>query len=152
MNRLARLWLYRGLPLLAALALGGLISASLAQPHRPPDPPPHAGQHDADHDAELAQDFDMDDMARDMPSVQIMALNQAARLATARFEGRLIGARLVAPHPRERASGVVLVHELKLLTPGRDVLRIRLDAQSGAFLEVAGAGLTKARRKKSDLP
>ena len=36
------------------------------------------------------------------------------------------------------------------LTPWRDVLRIRLDARNGDFLEVAGAALSKARRKEQD--
>lgn len=77
----------------------------------------------------------------------IISLRRAVELATARFEGRVIAARLTGPAPHERERGVVLVHELRLMTPGRDVLRIRLDARSGDFLEVAGAGLVKARRK-----
>lgn len=80
----------------------------------------------------------------------IIALSRAVEIVTARFEGRVIAARLTGPAPHERARGVVLVHELRLLTPGRDVLRIRLDARNGDFLEVAGAGLTKARRKGAD--
>ena len=80
----------------------------------------------------------------------IIALHRAVEIATARFEGRVIAARLTGPAPHERERGVVLVHELRLMTPGRDVLRIRLDARNGDFLEVAGAGLTKARRKGAD--
>ena len=57
---------------------------------------------------------------------------------------------LTGPTPHERDRGVALVHELRMLTPARDVLRIRIDARSGDFLEVAGAGLTKARRKGHD--
>ncbi|MDN3711129.1 hypothetical protein QWZ10_03585 [Paracoccus cavernae] len=45
-----------------------------------------------------------------------------------------------------------LVHELRLLTPRRDVLAIRLDARNGRFLEVAGAGLAEARKKKVTKP
>ena len=76
----------------------------------------------------------------------ILPLHRAAGIVAERFRGRLIAARLVPPRPDERARGVVLVHRLRLLTPARDVLEIRLDARSGAFLEVAGAGLTRARR------
>ena len=50
----------------------------------------------------------------------------------------------------ERARGVELVHELRLMTRSRDVLLIRLDARTGAFLEVAGSGMTEARRRRDD--
>jgi uncharacterized membrane protein YkoI len=78
---------------------------------------------------------------------RLIPLHRAVKIATARYEGRIIAAQLTGPTPFERDRGVVLVHELRLLTPARDVLRIRLDARDGAFLEVAGAGLSKARRK-----
>lgn len=81
---------------------------------------------------------------------RLMPLSRAVGIATARFKGRVIAARLVPPNPTERDRGVVLVHELRLLTPWRDVLRIRLDARNGDFLEVAGAALSKARRKEQD--
>ncbi|MEF9605111.1 hypothetical protein O4J55_23430, partial [Paracoccus sp. PXZ] len=74
-------------------------------------------------------------------------LNRAVEIVGERFRGRLIAARIVPPTAQERARGVILVHELRLLTPKRDVLLIRLDAHSGDFLEVAGAGLTDARKK-----
>lgn len=76
----------------------------------------------------------------------VIALHRATQIVSARFQGRLIAARLTAPDPQERERGVVLVQELRLLTPDRDVLRIRLDARTGDFLEVAGRGLTRARR------
>lgn len=84
------------------------------------------------------------------PGYRIIPLHEAAELATDRFRGRLIAARLRPPRPEERERGVDLVHELRLLTPGRDVLLIRLDARTGAFLEVRGAGLAEARRKHGD--
>lgn len=77
---------------------------------------------------------------------RVIPLHEAAARVTARFRGRLIAAQLRPPTLQERARGVELVHELRLLTPGRDVLLIRMDARTGAFLEVRGAGLTKARR------
>ena len=104
----------------------------------------------------LADDRRQDDAAQDWApefdrlgdsEYSIIPLRRAVEIATARFQGRVIAARLTGPAPHERERGVVLVQELRLLTPDRDVLRIRLDARSGDFLEVAGAGLTKARRK-----
>ncbi|QFG37484.1 putative membrane protein YkoI [Paracoccus pantotrophus] len=93
-----------------------------------------------------------EDWAPEFESLQrhdsrILPLNRAAEIVAERFRGRLIAARIVPPTPDERAKGVILVHELRLLTPKRDVLLIRLDAHGGDFLEVAGAGLTDARRK-----
>lgn len=82
--------------------------------------------------------------------LRILPLRRAAEIVQSRFRGRLIAARLMPPRPDERARGVVLVHELRLLTPSRDVLVVRLDAHDGKFLEVAGKGLTKARRKDED--
>ena len=57
---------------------------------------------------------------------------------------------LAPARPEERARGVELVHELRLMTRSRDVLLIRLDARTGAFLEVAGSGMTEARRRRDD--
>lgn len=84
------------------------------------------------------------------PGFRVLPLREAVQIAHQRFRGKLIAARLKPPSPQERARGVELVHELKLLTEARDVLRIRLDARTGAFLEVAGSGLTKARRRNGD--
>ena len=68
-----------------------------------------------------------------------------------KYGAACIAARLTGPLPGERDRGVVLVQELRLLTPDRDVLRIRLDARTGAFLDVAGRGLAKARKKGNRL-
>ncbi|ABL69417.1 hypothetical protein [Paracoccus denitrificans] len=128
MNRLRII----SLPLLAALALALPASGDdRGHDHAPPRP---------------------EDWAPEFESLQrrdfrILPLNRAAEIVGERFRGRLIAARIVPPTPEERTRGVVLVHELRLLTPRRDVLLIRLDAHSGDFLEVAGAGLTDARRK-----
>lgn len=75
----------------------------------------------------------------------VLPLSRAADLVEARFDGKLIAARLVQPRPWEREKGVELVHELRLLTPRRDVLVFRLDARTGDFLDIAGTGLTEAR-------
>ncbi|MFB9223105.1 PepSY domain-containing protein [Paracoccus cavernae] len=86
------------------------------------------------------------------PSFEVLPLSAAARIVEERFSGKLIAARLAPPTPREWHQGVQLVHELRLLTPRRDVLAIRLDARNGRFLEVAGAGLAEARKKKVTKP
>lgn len=102
--------------------------------------------HDAPQAAEWAPEFQpLDDDA-----LRILPLKHAVELVKARFRGRLIAAAIVPPHPHERDRGVLLVHELRLLTQRRDVLVIRLDAHDGRFLEVAGAGLTEARKKGDD--
>ena len=80
----------------------------------------------------LAEDF------RPLP------LPQAVEIVQTRYQGRLIGAKLTGPHAHERALGVALVEELRLLTPQGNVLRIRLDARDGRFLEIAGVGQIKA--------
>ncbi|MFT4013103.1 MAG: hypothetical protein QM682_06815 [Paracoccus sp. (in: a-proteobacteria)] len=122
---------------LALLPALGLWSGGHAQVHgdTQPDPLP-----------ENFQDF----QALDEPGHRIVPLREAVRIAHARFRGRLIAARLKPARPAERARGIDLVHELRLLTPRRDVLLIRLDARSGAFLEVAGSGLAEARVRNGD--
>lgn len=120
--------------LMAALAFG-------------PAQPALADDHDHDHHDDRAVEWDPEFLNLDQQGFGILPLHRAAEIVSQRFRGRLIAARLVPPRPEERARGVALVHELRLLTPDRDVLLIWLDARSGAFLEVAGTGLTKARRK-----
>ena len=129
------------LTLLAALALAAPAASQ-----------PDGGHGDDDHGGDAAPgDWTANDWSpefRDLETqdFRVLPLHRAAGIVAERFRGRLIAARLVPPRPDERARGVVLVHRLQLLTPARDVLEIRLDARSGAFLEVAGAGLTRARR------
>lgn len=79
-------------------------------------------------------------------------LSKAAELVEKRFEGKLIGARLVPPKPRESDLGIQLVQELRLLTPQRNVLVIRIDAETGKFLEVAGSGIAEARKPVGSRP
>ena len=128
MNRLRII----SLPLLAALALApAAFSDERKRGHGPPWP------------EDWAPEFD----SLGRHDFRILPLNRAVEIVGERFRGRLIAARIVPPTAEERARGVILVHELRLLTPKRDVLLIRLDAHSGDFLEVAGAGLTDARKK-----
>ena len=78
-----------------------------------------------------------------------LPLHEAEAIVTARYQGRLIGARLDGPRPRERGLGVELVEELRLLTATGHVLMIRLDARDGRFLEIAGLGQTEARQARA---
>jgi uncharacterized membrane protein YkoI len=61
----------------------------------------------------------------------------------ARWRGEIISAELVPGRPHERAG---VVYEFRLLTPEGSLVRIRLDATDGAFLEAEGKGLVAARR------
>lgn len=149
-----RRWLVAGaLALVAALlVLAGLVAAPRDHAGRAP-PPPDDSRHDHPPDVAgraapwLRQDPPGPDFAQlGDPGFRVIPLHEAARIAQGRFRGRLIAARLAPPTEAERARGVDLVHELRLLTPARDVLLIRLDARDGAFLEVRGAGLARARR------
>ncbi|MFJ1293324.1 PepSY domain-containing protein [Paracoccus yeei] len=120
---------------LAVAVLLGLATAFL--PRAPHAAPPGHGDE--------ARDFVPEDLG-----FRVIPLQEAARIAGRRFQGRLIAARLAPARPEERARGVELVHELRLMTRSRDVLLIRLDARTGAFLEVAGSGMTEARRRRDD--
>ncbi len=126
---------------LAGAVLLGLYHGPFAQPHKP-GTKEFPELHDAFPD-EFSDEFQT-------PGFRVIPLHEAAKIASGRFRGRLIAARLKPPRPDERARGVELVHELRLLTQARNVLLIRLDARSGAFLEVAGTGLTEARRQNED--
>ena len=64
-----------------------------------------------------------------------------------RYRGRLIGADITHPTPRERELGAALIYEFRIITPQQNLLKIRMDARDGRFLEIAGRGQTKALRK-----
>lgn len=86
----------------------------------------------------------------DLPDTDAMAeilpMHQAVRLAAQRFHGKPLDIALIPPRPAEAASGVLLVYRLRMLTPGRDVLDIRMDAVSGRVLELSGADLAGVHR------
>jgi len=85
-----------------------------------------------------------DDADADGPSggPAVLPLAEAAARVAGRYSGRLLDARLVPGRPDEAAA---LVYELRWLTPGGDVLRARLDARSGAMIEVDGPAQFDAR-------
>ena len=109
------------------------------------------GHDDDDHKQDWEGEFLPPDLPPGAEELRVVPLRRAVEIALARFVRRVIAARLTGPLPGERERGVVLVQELRLLTPDRDVLRIRLDARTGAFLDVAGRGLAKARKKGNPL-
>ncbi|WBU65230.1 PepSY domain-containing protein [Paracoccus aerodenitrificans] len=76
---------------------------------------------------------------------ELMPFPKIVMIVKERFHGRLLGARLDSPKAFEFASGVHAVHELTLLSPQNNVIRIRLDAETGRILDVRGRGLTAAR-------
>lgn len=109
------------------------------------------GHDDDDHKQDWEGEFLPPDLPPGAEEFRVVPLRRAVEIALARFDGRVIAARLTGPLLGERDRGVVLVQELRLLTPDRDVLRIRLDARTGTFLDVAGRGLAKARKKGNPL-
>ncbi len=131
--------------ILTLLGLTALLAGALVfgrhESHHPSPPPQESRAHAMEEDELLLPE----DMAL-VPSFEVISLSQAAQIIEDRFEGKLIAARLVPPFAEEWQDGVALVHELRLLSPKRHVLMIRLDARTGRFLDVAGAGLAEARK------
>lgn len=82
----------------------------------------------------------------DQPAVsKLLPLHEAVKIVAERFEGRLLAARIDQPEPYEFARGVNIVHELVLLSSQGNVLRARLDGETGRVLDIRGRGLTQAR-------
>jgi len=73
-----------------------------------------------------------------------LELAEALAQVQQRYQGRVIDAELKSGKPRD--WGAVAVYEVRLLTPAGNVLKIRIDAADGRFLEVDGRGLVEARR------
>ncbi len=130
----------RGALFLLILMASAIAAGVHADDHHDPEP---GNPHYAPEGPPRVEDFP--DPA-EYGSFNVIPLSQAAELVEQRFYGKLIAARLVPPTEWEHDHGVALVHELRLINKKRDVLIIRLDARSGKFLEVAGKGLSDARR------
>lgn len=77
-------------------------------------------------------------------------LHKSAEMVTSRYAGRIIAAQIEPPKPHERRSGVELVYEFRLITPRQNLLRVRINARDGAFLETSGRGQIEARRRAVD--
>ncbi|MDP5308128.1 PepSY domain-containing protein [Paracoccus spongiarum] len=114
----------RALPctLIAALLAAAPVAAQAPAPAGPPAPPP------------IAQ-------FRPLPFHEI-----AERVAD-RYAGRMVAAETLPPRPAERDLGAELVYEFRLVTPQGNLLKLRIDARDGRFLEVAGRGQLQALRR-----
>ncbi|MFV0293043.1 MAG: PepSY domain-containing protein [Paracoccus sp. (in: a-proteobacteria)] len=76
----------------------------------------------------------------------LLPFYEIVKIVGQRFEGRALAARLDTPTPMEYALGANLVQELMLMTAQNNILKLRLNAETGQVLEVRGRGLTEARR------
>lgn len=81
-----------------------------------------------------------------------LPFHELAEAVSARYHGQLLAAATRPPRPDEREAGVQLVYEFRLVTPQHNLLSIRLDAQDGRFLEIAGRGQIEARKPAPALP
>jgi len=68
----------------------------------------------------------------------VIPIGQAVDIVAVRYEGRMIAAAITEEDDRA-------LYEFRWLTPQGNVLRIRLDGMTGAFVLVDGVGQTDAR-------
>lgn len=68
----------------------------------------------------------------------VIPIGQAVDIVAVRYEGRMIAAEITEEDDRA-------LYEFRWLTPQGNVLRIRLDGMTGAFVLVDGVGQTDAR-------
>ena len=68
---------------------------------------------------------------------------QAVARAQERFKGELVDVELKRSKLDEPGEAA---YEVKLITQDGDVIRVRIDAATGGFLEADGADLARARR------
>jgi len=80
---------------------------------------------------------------------QPLPLRQIVRMVTGRYAGRPVAIDMQLPTDSEAALGAQLVFQVRLLTPDRNLLDIRLDARNGRFLQVSGRGQLQARSAAS---
>lgn len=86
--------------------------------------------------------------ADDKDDEKTLSLGAVAQIIGARYEGRMLRIRSDTPRPHERRAGAALIHEVTWLTPQEAVIRVRIDAVTGAFLTIEGAGQVAARRRE----
>lgn len=80
--------------------------------------------------------------AADRPGSRPISVARAMEIAEARYRGRAVDASL----ERGRRHEPSFVYHIVLRTEAGAILRIRLDAETGAFLEVSGRGQIEALR------
>ena len=109
----------------------------------------HEDRHPPTATAPLPRGFDLGPKDEDGfggPLHDVLPMHRAVRLATRRFDGKVLNIALL-PQPGEDSP---LIYRIRILTPSRDVLDIRMDALTGRFLEVRGADLGAARADRKD--
>lgn len=74
---------------------------------------------------------------------ETIPLARAFAIAEDRYRGRALDGTIV----RGRKHEPDLVYVITFRTDAGDILRIRIDAETGAFLEVAGRGQAEALRR-----
>ncbi len=126
--------------LILGAVLFGLGALERLRAPDPPNPPAHVSTRPLPPLPPLPEEFAVE-------NDDLHPRHKAVRRAQARFDGRVLAIDLVPARPAERAQGTNLIYRLRLLTPARAVLDIRMDAVSGRFVEVAGTDLTAARQK-----
>lgn len=128
---------------LAALALAALILSLPALDRGAPGhgqkPPPHVARTPAPPPEE-----GWPDEWGDAPTFEVIPLPVLMGRIEARFPGRLLAAALSPPLAAERRLGAELVYDLRLLTRADQVLRLRVDARDGRFLDIIGRDLSAA--------
>ena len=75
-----------------------------------------------------------------------LPMHTAAGRAAAQFAARPISIRLV-PRAPDDPPGLDIAYQIRLLTRGRQVIDVRMDAVTGRIVELRGADLAAARRK-----
>lgn len=75
----------------------------------------------------------------------LLPLNEIIARVAERYQGRMIDVEI---KPGKRHERPPVVYELRWLTPAGAVLKIRLDAATGDFLEIDGRGQLDALRPK----
>lgn len=130
----------RRLSILAAILVLAAIVAGLALDGR--DRPVIAHPPRMHRSAPLPEGFDA-------PMQDVLPMHRAVRLARGRFDGRVLDIGLYPASDAEAQSGVQLIYRLRMVTPARDVLDIRMDALTGRFVEISGADLGAARKTRS---
>lgn len=139
---------------LIALAVLALIGAGWLWYRPMPVPAPHLAQHVPQRGANW--DDDWDDRAEEepipAPTFDVLPLKDVLRRVARRYDGRVLTVDISAPNDNEEDLGVQLVYDIRLLGPEGDVVRVRMDARDGRFLEVAGRDLERLRKntKKDD--
>ncbi|MGQ2908974.1 MAG: PepSY domain-containing protein [Aliihoeflea sp.] len=74
---------------------------------------------------------------------EVLPLSEIIAAVGERYHGEVVAAEVVAGNDPD------LYYELRLITPAGNVLRIRIDAFTAAFIEVDGRGLVDARKPVS---